>query len=252
MDQDDVLLRLAANCAEAYRHWSEALRRPWRVDDDLVLADLGLPSSLPPNNATTLEPLTPDRVQDVVERIRSFFDERPGGGYQVWSAWPTPDLSTQGFVPWRVPCMMRDAGGEPRPAPVELEIAEARDDESMRQAGTLIGDAFGVAPAVGGRMMDPALATDAFRVWVGRVEGQPVSTATASVSHGFVGVYAVATAAEARGRGYGEALSWTATLWRPDLPATLQASSMGLPVYERIGYRTIGWFNCWSRERGGS
>jgi hypothetical protein len=36
---------------------------------------------------------------------------------------------------------------------------------------------------------------------------------------------------------------------RPDLPATLQASGMGAPVYTRMGYRTIGTFTIWQRER---
>ena len=91
---------------------------------------------------------------------------------------------------------------------------------------------------------------DDFRVWVGRVDGRPVTTATAFIDEGFVGIYAVATARDARRRGYAEAVTWAATLCRPDLPATLQASEMGQPVYERMGYRTIADFTVWERDRG--
>lgn len=73
--------------------------------------------------------------------------------------------------------------------------------------------------------------------------------AVASVSHGFVGVYAIATAPEFRGRGCGGAISWVATTFRPDLPATLQASAMGRPVYERTGYRVAATFHCWEIPR---
>jgi len=61
----------------------------------------------------------------------------------------------------------------------------------------------------------------------------------------------VATLPEARGRGYGEAVSWAATLCRPELPATLQASSMGRPVYERMGYRSVADFTLWVRSHRG-
>lgn len=44
-------------------------------------------------------------------------------------------------------------------------------------------------------------------------------------------------------------MTWPATLCRPDLPATLQASSMGRPIYERMGFRTVAAFTVWERER---
>jgi hypothetical protein len=50
-------------------------------------------------------------------------------------------------------------------------------------------------------------------------------------------------------RGYGEALTWAATRCRTDLPSTLQASSMGRPIYERMGFRTVASFTVWERER---
>jgi hypothetical protein len=76
-----------------------------------------------------------------------------------------------------------------------------------------------------------------------------VTTAAAFIGDGFVGIYAVATTRDARGHGYGEAMTWAATLCRPELPATLQASPMGWPIYERIGYRTIAEFTVWELER---
>jgi hypothetical protein len=69
------------------------------------------------------------------------------------------------------------------------------------------------------------------------------------VGAGFVGIYGVATPPDARGRGYGEAMTWAATLCRPDLPATLQASPMGRPVYDRMGYRTVAEFLVWELDR---
>ncbi len=86
-------------------------------------------------------------------------------------------------------------------------------------------------------------------MWVGYVEGVPVSTSAAIVSDGMVGIYAVATSPPARRRGYGEALTWAAARSDDVLPATLQASTLGAPVYARMGFRTVGSFTIWTRER---
>jgi hypothetical protein len=48
-----------------------------------------------------------------------------------------------------------------------------------------------------------------------------------------------------RGRGFGAAITWAATLAQPELPAVLIASDDGRPVYERMGYATICRFTLW-------
>jgi GNAT superfamily N-acetyltransferase len=137
---------------------------------------------------------------------------------------------------------------QPRPAPPDLRIVEVDDVGGAHDAASLWIESFGVDGA------DPAAILDerglqAWRVWVGYAEDVPVSTAAAWVGDGFVGIYAVATSHAARGRGYGEALTWAAVGAEPSLPATLQASSMGDPVYRRMGFETVGTFTIWSRER---
>jgi len=145
VSQDDALERAAANCGEAYRAWVAGLGLPWRTWDDLVVADMGLPVPAPPNHATLRSPLADHAVGDAVDRLRGFFDGSPGGGYELWSLWPTPDLSAHGFEPWSVPLMIRPAGGDAKPAPVELEIVEVEDDRAASEASTLL-TVFG-APA---------------------------------------------------------------------------------------------------------
>jgi GNAT superfamily N-acetyltransferase len=245
---EDALARAAANCAEAYRTWAAGVGRPWRAWDDLVVADMGLPVDLPPNHASVLRPLTDDAVPGVIERVRSFFDGSPGGPFELWSAWSTPDLAPFGFEPWSVPMMNRPAGGEAPAPPPELEIVEVDDERSAAEASALL-TVFGTPPDQTAGRITPELASETFRFWLGRVDGEPASMAAASVSHGYVGLYAVATAPAFRGRGYGEALTWTATMFRPDLPATLQASPMGRPVYERMGYEVVAAFSNWTIER---
>lgn len=249
MPADEEVLRLAAaNCAGAYRTWAARLGRRAELGNDLSCADLELPVSLPPNNATLLREPKADASGDLLERIAAFFVERPGGPYQIWSLWPIPSLVEAGPRGEPVPCMIRDAGG-PGPAPPdELRIVEAEDRTTVSDAETLIDEVFGARSAPGS-LLAPECLDERFRVWVGYVGDRPVATSTAYVDDAFVGVYAVATAPGARGRGYGEAITWAATLCRPDLPATLQASDMGRPVYARMGYRTVTEFTVWDRDR---
>ncbi len=237
---------LAANCGHAYLAGARATGRPWIEDEDVVMSDLGLPIALSANNATLLRPLSdPDGGAGVAARTERFFTG-PGGGYQAWSLWPV-DLEPFGFSRSTSPCMVREPGGERRPPPPELDVVEVGDDAGMREVWALVDEVFGRGRAPE-PLWDTRVLSEDYRVWLGLVDGRAVATATASVSDGFVGVYVVATRPEARGRGYGEAVTWAATLCRPELPATLQASEMGKPVYERMGYRTVADFTVWVRS----
>jgi GNAT superfamily N-acetyltransferase len=74
------------------------------------------------------------------------------------------------------------------------------------------------------------------RMFVGLVDGRGVTGATSIVGHGVNHVEWVATLESARGKGYGAAITWAATLADATVPAMLIASDMGRPVYERMGY----------------
>jgi predicted GNAT family acetyltransferase len=83
------------------------------------------------------------------------------------------------------------------------------------------------------------------RAWVGAVDGRPVAGSMAFTSRGVVAVENVATLEQARGKGYGAALTATAALSSPDLPAVLIASDDGRSVYERLGFLPISRFTLW-------
>ncbi len=86
--------------------------------------------------------------------------------------------------------------------------------------------------------------------FVGRVEGVPVATSRLSIVGGVAGLYAVVTIPEARGRGYGRALTRAALEAGRTLGmriATLQATDLGLPVYSRLGFRTFYAYDLYRR-----
>jgi len=72
--------------------------------------------------------------------------------------------------------------------------------------------------------------------------GQPASTAALILSDGVAGIYNVATPEPFRRRGFGEATTRAAVdagRRHGCSLATLQASEMGDPIYERMGFRTV-------------
>ena len=75
--------------------------------------------------------------------------------------------------------------------------------------------------------------------FVGYRDGRAVAVSRLSLAGGAAGLYAVATLADARGHGYGAAVSHAAIATGRDLGyrvATLQATDMGYRVYQRLGF----------------
>ena len=243
-----MLDRAVANCAGVYRVWAERMGKRSRLWDDVSCADLELPVALPPNIAVVLRRPSDDEADSLPQRVAEFYSEHPGGPYGIWSLWPLEGLPPDPLDLWHIPIMVRDAGGDAPVAPSDLEIVEATDASTVREAATLIDESF-EAQSKPDDVLTLDCLDDDFRVWVGRIDGRAVTTAAAYIADGYVGLYAVATTPDARGRGYGEAVTWAATLSRPELPATLQASPLGRPIYERMEYRTIAEFTVWDLER---
>ena len=76
--------------------------------------------------------------------------------------------------------------------------------------------------------------------FLGRLDGEPVATATLLLAGGIAGIYDVSTVPEARRRGIGGAMTVAALHEARALgfeTAFLQPSEMGEPLYRRLGFR---------------
>ena len=83
---------------------------------------------------------------------------------------------------------------------------------------------------------------DNVAIYLGHVDGEPVATSLAVTAEGVVTLFNVATAPEARRRGYGAAMTMAPALAARSqgvAVAALQSTEAGFPVYERLGYRTV-------------
>jgi len=163
-------------------------------------------------------------------------------------------LAAQGFheafsLPGMV--LLGDRGTAPRPP--ELAIRPVIDDAGRRDYLEVTAEAY----AVYGQQRETA--EDAFaslesvcaphvQGFVGYVEGRPVAAALAYVSHGVAGIGWVGVVSNARGKGYAAAVTWAAVregFRRGGAFANLQASPMGRPVYETMGFATPTHYRVW-------
>lgn len=223
------------------------------VDDDVALMDGGSPS-LFVNMAVVRRPLRDQEWGATVERMHAFYAKRGGGPYLVFSAWPTPDLTSFDFG--RVghpPLMYRPAAplaSDPIPG---LDVRPVVDAETAHDWESTLVEGFPLtelAPARPGCLLPPAaLQAGTWRHWVGYLEGRPVGTASATTGRHHVDVGFISALESVRGRGIGRALTGVATMADPALPAMLIASDPGRPVYDRLGYVTLLRFTLWQGHR---
>ena len=210
-----------------------------RIDGVGTLVDAGSP--VPFFNRATLEhPMSAPR--SVLDALRGFYG--PGENtapFLLDSSWPTPDLSGHGFTLMGHPPLMWRPAGAPLPeTPAELRIVPVADDETAFAFEHVL--AYGYPAPQMQPVTEPTVLPPAARVapgwhhFVGYVDDKPVTAGSAYEGDNLVRVDNIATLDEARGRGYGLAITAAATSVNADKPATLIASDLGRPIYERLGY----------------
>lgn len=124
---------------------------------------------------------------------------------------------------------------------MDLEIRQVADAAGVDNHRTVVTEGFGTVPAVAhGTTCLDLLHRPECAVYVGYADGAPVVSGLGWRSGRTIGVYAIATVPAARRRGYGAAM--TARVVTDGLAAgcdvaALQASRVGRPIYERLGFQ---------------
>jgi hypothetical protein len=250
-DPGDTLMRAAVeNTAHELLHPAEAMGGRVERHDDVHLADMGSPTPFL-NGAVLRRPLHGWAEDPVLDQIDAFFAGSAGPAV-VYSPTPTPDLRARGWE--RVghpPLMVRPAGGEPPAPPADFSCRLVETEADLDHACRLIVEGYPVPELQPWRHGSPfdarVLGDDAFRFYLGCEGGHPVSVAATVVDDVVNGIHFVANDPEVRGKGYGEAIVWAATLADPSKPAVLIASDLGRPTYERMGYLTVTRWTLWIR-----
>jgi hypothetical protein len=225
---------------------AEALGRPWRRTDRWSGAVVGEGGAL--TNPVVLTQPLPDRdAAALVAEVEALVP--PGTPYFLLNPWLGPDLAPHGLALLGYPPLMVRFPAPP-PARPEVEVREVTDADALRVAERVLVEGYPMPGAAPGSVLAEGLLTTS-RVWVGYVDGEPVSVAAAHVAAGAVLVEYVAALPAARGRGAGAAVTWAATLADPDLPAVLVASDDGRPTHQRMGYLPLERWSAWLRPAAG-
>ena len=140
------------------------------------------------------------------------------------------------------------------PQPEDLDLREGRDEADLLDWLDAFGRAFQSKAPTGrdhpwfvpfGHL---ALGDGPCRIFVARVDGRAVACSLALVGAGAVGLYGVGTDPEARGRGYGSAVTQAGIDWGREQGADLailHATEMGEPVYRRLGFEAVTEVTQW-------
>jgi GNAT superfamily N-acetyltransferase len=143
-----------------------------------------------------------------------------------------------------VPLMVLESAASviDRAVPEGLEIHELGPEEADGHV-EIAAVAFGFPVEIGRYLMTPeVLAVNGTRAYIGEVDGRAVATSIGMTTGDAVGVFNVGTLEEARGRGYGGALTVAAIAdgvangakW-----SYLQSSAAGFSVYRRLGFEQL-------------
>ena len=189
-----------------------------------------------------------------LDEVTAAFDR---AGIAAWTVWVPDDdrdaaaaLEAAGHRLDAIPtAMVLDLEGLPDPDADDLDWDAEADPGEVGRINDL---AYGLAPGgFGGALADVRTAPPV-RLYQARVDGEPVCVLGTIDDRDDCGVYFVATLKGHRGRALARRLLHVALAEareRGCRTSSLQASPLGYPVYERLGYETICALEMWERRR---
>jgi GNAT superfamily N-acetyltransferase len=210
-------------------------------------------------------PASPDRsfpngvVYESAEELASAIDvlevEYRHAAVRAWTVWVPEDDR-------RAAELLADAGHhlDAAPAAMAIELADLPDPDP----GDLDWDAEATPQEVG-RLNDLAygfecfeaaftrVPDDALRLYRARVDGELACVAGTLDRDDDCVLLMVATDPERRGAGLARRLCHAALAEARDrglATSSLQATKLGQPVYERLGYRSCGQIQMWEKRNG--
>ena len=192
-----------------------------------------------------------EALERALARLGPIYEE---AGVRAWTVWaPQGDgdgaavLEGAGHTLDGVPAAMAmELGGLDRTSPPGIEIDT---NPEMVELGRLNDRAYEFE----GDQFARALAArpPGLHAYLARLDGIPAACVAAIDQGTDCGIYFVATAPEARGRGLATelmALALADGRERGCRTTSLQATKMGYPIYARLGYRDLGALQMWERR----
>jgi ribosomal protein S18 acetylase RimI-like enzyme len=247
MTHAERILLSDLNYAEAMRDLTRRAGGTVLDEDGLLLYAAPHPLPVFANGAMrTAAACAPERI---LERAREFFGARRRGFSLIVRTHADADLRVlaekEGLsVYGEAPGMVLDHPLAAAHAPDGVELREVTTDADAKSFAAVQGAAYGtygMPPDVTPLMLASidVLRAPHIATFMALVDGEAAAGAMVVVTHGVAGIYWVGTTPAARGRGLAELCTRAATNHGFELGArvaALQASTMGEPIYARMGY----------------
>ena len=150
----------------------------------------------------------------------------------------------------------RAAGPTDWPVPTGTSVRRLDPVADLALFRTILIDGFFESDPEGRELIEATFAMSSplsgsgVAVFIGGLDGRPASAAGAWLLGEDAAIGWVATLPDARRRGLGALVTARATEWafaQGASIAVLQASPLGRPVYERIGFATVGLDRIWEQ-----
>ncbi|HYI91968.1 MAG TPA: GNAT family N-acetyltransferase, partial [Bryobacteraceae bacterium] len=151
------------------------------------------------------------------------------------------------------PGMYADSIASPSKPPARMTFARVESAQTRMEFAHLASFVFSLHLGVSKRIY---AATEMWAPpsygWIGYFEGKPVALVTVVISGGAAGVYSLGTLPQHQGCGFGETLLRHALEDARRLSgiecSVLQATTQGMSLYLRLGYRVVTKFSIYLRE----
>ena len=225
--------------------------------DTPELSTMACSLKVPVFNRVTSTSLTKENVEQVVAETIQYFKQRKVPFTWQVNPWDTPSNLGQVLV---------EAGlkGDFSPG-MAIKLSSLKEPTSLRgftikivstpeereQYAWLFARAYGFPEEAHQIMVDmynTVELTDDLQLYIGYLDGEPVSTTCILYDCGVAGIYNVATMPEARGKGMGSMITIASLLdakKRGYAVSILHSSQMGYNLYKRLGFKEFCTMNRW-------
>ncbi len=224
--------------------------------DDLVITSCGI--SVPFFNTVFATPQRPFTEQDIA--VAKGYFSKINKSFQFCAHEPISEqcaglFKEQGFVLETVlPGMIFSDTFELPINKNVLTVIQPSTEEELSQYITLVSEAYDLPGWLARQILNADfIAQQNVHLYLALVDGVPVSTSMLVNTPEVAGIYWVATGKTARKKGYGERVTWHAVreaLKQGHSSVILQASAMGEPIYQRMGFKTICRYQLWTYDAG--
>ena len=253
LSSDELLTVSESNMIAFWSSYGRANGSTLEMTPDLVWFYTGIP--FPLFNGVLSAELTPDGVKETFDSLQAKIDEQ--GAPAFWWVGPQskPDhlgslLEQHGLQPvenlpgMAIDLMLLDNEPEMLPNFTIQKVGNVEMQALWARVAT-VGTGFTDVAIEAAVKLETTLADPQYKAqyrYIGSLNNTPVATSALVLDSSVAGIYAVATIPEARNKGIGTLMTVMPLLEAKQMGyqvGILQASSMGHPIYKKIGFNDV-------------